>query len=266
MSVRAAPIPPFRVCGYAGIASALLVSAALTRSQSLSSLILMAISLTAISTFLFLVLATKVVTGEEQLIYYHHEVAVVAVAAVLLRLLHRPLLPYLDIAILGVGMFLGCGRIGCLLAGCCFGRPFRWGIRYRHTHAEEGFPRYLVGTPLFPIQLVEALTVFCTVIAGAALVLEGAPAGAALSCYVVMYGFARFCFEFARGDLDRSYLWSLSEAQWISTVLVVTVLWEEHKGLLPFHAWHFQIAAAQIAIAVAALRPSTPNPQSTFRL
>ena len=183
-----------------------------------------------------------------QLIYYHHEVAIVSVSALLLRLLHQPVLPYLDVTIVGLGMFLACGRVGCLMVGCCHGRPSEWGIRYRAEHAAAGFPRYLVGVRLFPIQAVESSAVFCTVTIGSAFVLKGDPPGTALAWYVAAYGSARFCFEFARGDTDRSYLWGFSEAQWTSVLLMAGVLWAELTGLLPFQAWHCGVGAILIVI------------------
>ena len=238
----------FRACGYTGLTSAFLVAAGLVIFQGLSLLVLTGITLGACLTFLVLAAATKVVTGEEQLIYYHHEVAIVSVSALLLRLLHQPVLPYLDVTIVGLGMFLACGRVGCLMVGCCHGRPSEWGIRYRAEHAAAGFPRYLVGVRLFPIQAVESSAVFCTVTIGSAFVLKGDPPGTALAWYVAAYGSARFCFEFARGDTDRSYLWGFSEAQWTSVLLMAGVLWAELTGLLPFQAWHCGVGAILIVI------------------
>ena len=71
----------------------------------------------AVITFTGLVIATKMITGEEKLIYYHHEIAVLLNISLFLWLIHQPLLPYLDISILGIGTFLFCGRLGCLMVG-----------------------------------------------------------------------------------------------------------------------------------------------------
>src|SRR5262249_61119424 len=109
----------------------------------------------AAPTFLGIIMTTKPITGQERIIYYPHEIAVSLAAAGLLWLTSEPLLPYLDITILGIGAFLACGRIGCLMVGCCHGRPSGWGIRYTPDHAAAGFTDYYVGVVLFPIQLVE---------------------------------------------------------------------------------------------------------------
>jgi hypothetical protein len=114
----------FRLCGYIGLALAPLPALCLVTSRDLSLLVMAGIMSVAVLTFFGLVIATKIITGEERVINYHHQIGVMVVAAVLLRLLGQPVLPYLDVTILGIGMFLVCGRIGCLMAGCCHGRPF----------------------------------------------------------------------------------------------------------------------------------------------
>lgn len=232
------PWPAFQVCGYTGLALAILLAMSLVTSLGLSPLVMAAIILSAVLTFLGLAMATKIVTGEENLVYYHHEIAVVTVTAVLLWLLRQPILPYLDATILGVGLFLACGRIGCLMVGCCHGRPYRWGVRYRAEHAAAGFTPYYVGIRLFPIQAVESLWVLFIVCVGSLMILTGQPPGSALAWYIVTYDLGRFFFEFMRGDPERPYLWGFSEAQWISFVLVCVVVAAELSGFIAFQSWH----------------------------
>jgi hypothetical protein len=154
--------------------------------------------------------------------------------------------------ILGVGAFLVCGRIGCLKVGCCHGRPYRWGVCYSKEHADAGFTPCFVGVRLFPVQGVESLWVFCVVTTGVVFVLNGHPAGAALAWYVVAYDIGRFCFEFLRGDAERSYLWGFSQPQWISLLLMCGVVWAETAGVLPFHLWH-AVATAGLALLMAVI-------------
>jgi len=224
----------------------------LTIDRNLSPVVMGGIVLAAIATFFVLVLATKVITGEEKIIYYHHEIAVMVTATLLLWCWRQPVLPFLDITILGVGLFLACGRVGCFLVGCCHGRPHRWGVRYRKQHAEAGFTGYFVGVRLFPIQLTESLWVLFIVAVGVFAVLRGSPPGTALAWYVVTYDLGRFCFEFMRGDPDRAYLWGFSQPQWISAVLVALVVWLEQSGLLPLAGWH-RLAVAFLGVAMLAI-------------
>ncbi len=246
------PRPAFQVCGYTGLTLAIILSLILASVRGLSPVVIAALILAAVLTFFGLVMATKIITGEERIIYYHHEIAVMIVAALLLRLFGQPVLPYLDLTILCIGLFLVCGRIGCLMVGCCHGRPHRWGVCYRKEHADAGFTPYFVGVRIFPVQAVESLWVFCIVTTGVAFVLNGRPAGAALAWYVVTYDLGRFCFEFLRGDPDRSYLWGFSQPQWISLMLMCGVVWAETAGVLPFHLWHV-VATACLALAMTAI-------------
>jgi hypothetical protein len=244
----------FHICGLVGLVLAVITAQTLTTHIGLRSAVLVAIAAAAIVTFLVLVMAMRLITGEERIIYYHHEIGVIVVVALLLCVLRQPLLPYLDITILGIGTFLALGRIGCLLVGCCHGRPWRWGVRYGQEHAAAGFPAYLVGVRLFPIQAVESLWVLCTVAIGTFFVWKGNPAGTTLAWYVVVYDAGRFCFEFARGDADRPYWLGFSQPQWISMLLTGTVAGAELASVLPLVGWHIAtfalLALAMVGVSL----------------
>src|ERR1035438_7817740 len=169
--------PSFQVCGVAGLCLAVFMSLVLVERRGLSPWILAAIAVAAVSTFLSLAMLTKIVTGAETLVYYHHEIAVISVAAVLLSVLHRPVLPYLDVTALGLGLFLACGRIGCFMVGCCHGRPHRLGVQYTPAHAHAGFTACYVGARLLPVQLFESLWVLAVTSIGIVLLWNGARPG-----------------------------------------------------------------------------------------
>ena len=247
--------PAFKTCGYVGLGVSVFSVVALAIELGLSPWFMGGIAGSAVLTFLALAMATKMVTGEENLTYYHHGIAVMLVATLLLRVLRQPVLPYLDLTMIGTGLFLACGRVGCLMVGCCHGGPHRWGVCYRQEHAEAGFPSYLVGVRLFPVQAMESLWVFAIVIAGAVLVLSGHPPGTAFGWYVVTYSVGRFWFEFMRGDPGRAYFGGFSEAQWTSLLIACAVSGAGLAGLLPFHWWHAAAAIALLCtLAVVVLR------------
>lgn len=246
------PTSTFKVCGYTGLVLAILLAMALVIRQGLSPWVMAGLVAAAMATFLALAMATKIVTGEEQLIYYHHEIAVVVVSAALLALAGRPVLPYLDAVLLGIGTFLACGRVGCLMVGCCHGRPHRWGVVYRDEHVKAGFTPYFAGVRLFPIQAVESAWVLVTVVVGTGMVLNGQPPGTAMAWYVIVYDVGRFCFEFARGDPARRYFLGFSEGQWTSLLLMCVVVALEQTGTLVFHSWH-AVATAGLALAMLAV-------------
>ena len=241
-------VPAFQVCGGAGLILAVAASLALAWRTGLAEWAVLSLAAFGAMTFLALAMFVKVVTGVERLVYYHHEIAVVAASAFLLRLLRLPLLPYLDIALLGLGLFLVWGRIGCFMVGCCHGRPHRWGVRYSAEHARAGFDECYVGVRLLPVQVLESLWVLLVTSIGIALVWNGARPGAAFGWYVAAYSLGRFVFEFLRGDADRPYFRGFSEAQWTSLILVSGVALAEAWAHAPYFWWH---AAAAGGLVVA---------------
>jgi len=122
--------PSFQILGYTGLAVAIVLTQVLAATTGRSPLVMTSVTVVCAATFLLLALGTKIVLGEEKLVYYHHEIAVLLVTAGLVTLLGQPVLPYLDLTVLGVGTFLVFGRLGCPLVGRCHGRPHRWGVRY----------------------------------------------------------------------------------------------------------------------------------------
>ena len=239
----------FQICGYTGLvlSSALVLS--LSLSIGLSLVIMLALIAVAVLTFLSLAMVTKILKRKEQIVYYHHQIAVVAVIALMLWILRQPVLPYLDVTILGLGVFLVFGRIGCFMVGCCHGRPFRRGVCYTEEHAIDGFTPYYVGVRLFPIQLVESVSVLAIVVVGVLLILDINSPGTVSAWYVVTYGFVRFCLEFLRGDAGRRYVWGYSEPQWTSLALIGVVVLAELFGVLQFRMWH-SIAAAIVLLVI----------------
>jgi hypothetical protein len=237
-------VSAFHLCGLAGVTVACLESILLTARSGGSQGLMVLVILCSIFIFLGVSLMVKAVTGVERLVYYDCEIAVLVAAAILLRLLNQPILPTLDITVLGIGTFLVFGRVGCFMVGCCHGRPSRLGVRYRGDFARYGFPHYLVDVRLFPIQLVESAAALVIVAFGVVLILRHAPAGAAFALYVMAYGMARFLIEFLRGDAGRPYFLGFSRPQWFSLVLIGFTVIEEARGTIPFDAWHVSTLAA----------------------
>lgn len=254
----------FQICAGIGLVVCLTQSMVLTAHQGLSMAVIVVLACAGLTAFLVLTMLTKIVVGDEVLIYYHHEIAVLLTAAAVLYAAGLPMLPYLDICVLAVGTLLAFGRVGCFMVGCCHGRPGAWGVRYGAEHAAAGFPRYLVGVPLFPIPLVESAWAFGTVAVGIALVATGAPAGTPLAWYTTVYGAGRFLFEFFRGDAGRPYRAGFSEAQWTSLVLMTANALSELGGLLPLRVWHLWVTAA-VAVAMAAVSRRDPRERRLFQ-
>ena len=116
------------------------------------------------------------------------------------------------------------GRIGCFLAGCCFGKETSCeyiGV----TFPEHSIPYYHYGgnVIIHPTQLYEAL--------GLIVILYFIRNKQnKISPYLIMYGSMRFAIEFLRND-DRGMLWitDLSPSQMFSILFIMIGL-----GLLNF--------------------------------
>jgi len=111
---------------------------------------------------------------------------------------HRlPIWGTLDVLALGVPLGHSIGRIGCLMAGCCYGRPtdLPWAVTF--TDPQTLGPR---GVPVHPTQLYESLLYL--LVFGFILWLRKRKSfqGELFGTYLLLAGLARFAVEFFRGD------------------------------------------------------------------
>ena len=108
------------------------------------------------------------------------------------------------------------GRVGCFLAGCCYGIPYD-GILSVQFPEMSAAPS---GIRLFPVQLVEAVCLM--IIAIAMLILDRKrPAFHSLAFYLLTYGILRFVLEYFRFDAARGQFLLFSTSQWISIVMII---------------------------------------------
>ena len=118
----------------------------------------------------------------------------------------------------------GFGRIGCFMAGCCYGKVCdpAWGIRFTHpeTHARP------MGLPLYPTQLLEAALILGLFGLMQFMQKRKSFEGQLFLLYVLVYAAGRFGLEYLRGDESRGYLFGglLSHSQLISLLLITAVL------------------------------------------
>jgi len=236
-------VSPFHVCSAAALVLATAVALAFTVRLGLSPLMMLLLVTINLLTGFALGMVVKVLTGNEHHTHYHYEIAVAAVTALTLWALGQPVLAYLDVIVVGKGLLLAIGRLGCFMVGCCHGRPSLFGVCY--DGARRGFVRHYLAVRLFPVQLLESLIVWLLTVGGGYLLLYGAQPGTCLGTYVAGYAGARFFIEFLRGDPHRPYLWSFSEAQWTAMLLLSLIVSLEYVSVLPFHLSHL-IAAASV--------------------
>jgi len=150
------------------------------------------------------------------------------------RLTRMPLLAVLDIAAAPVALGHAIGRVGCFVAGCCYGKPtsLPWAVTFTNPVAAR-----IAGTPLnislHPTQLYEAAAEFLNFLLLVWLGTRQKFTGQLIGAFFVLYGVERGTIEFFRGDPGRTLMFhdSVSLMQIVSVGLIVTgaLLWR--RGL-----------------------------------
>lgn len=124
---------------------------------------------------------------------------------------------YFDLVMPCVALAQGFGRIGCLLAGCCYGKETdsRWFISFKDSwYAPNGL--HLIPTQIYS-SVLDFLHFFLLLyIAYRIRKKQEKKDGIVAACYLIFYSIGRFVLEFLRGDLERGSVGMLSTSQWIA--------------------------------------------------
>ena len=143
-----------------------------------------------------------------------------------------------DVFAPGIALGHVTGRLGCLAAGCCFGKAtdVPWAITFTNplAQANVGTP---LGVPLHPTQLYEAGAELLILIFLLATERKGRYfPGRTFWSYMFLYALTRFVIEFYRGD-PRGMVLGMSTSQFISVVLaplsIGMLVWLARKGPEP---------------------------------
>jgi phosphatidylglycerol:prolipoprotein diacylglycerol transferase len=159
-------------------------------------------------------------------VFYGGLIAAVVVALWYLRRHKMPMWTVTDVFAPGIALGHVIGRVGCLFAGCCFGRPtdVPWAITFTNEYARENVGTPL-NVPLHPTQLYEAGAEL--LILGFLLITEkkGRPfPGRTFWAYMLFYGISRFVIEFYRGDARGIVFGDFSTSQFVSMLIVPLAL------------------------------------------
>lgn len=251
-SVGGRRIAAYRATVYLSALVGLGVVIALSAISGLSPTVTSGVLLVCVGAVLLLASATSLATGAEAFTFFHYQILLFAVAAAFLTVLGEPRLPYMDALAIGFAVTHLLGRWGCVFAGCCHGKPHRWGIRYGGDQADIGFPRHLVGVRLLPVPLLESLWILGQLVLAGALWFNGTPPGCSFASYVGGYALGRFFLELWRGDDRRAHALGLSEAQWTSVALVTLMAAAQAFSESPF-LWHVLLEAGLVVTAALLL-------------
>lgn len=132
----------------------------------------------------------------------------------------------LDLLIPFVALAQSIGRIGCLLNGCCFGRPSEFGIYFK-----------VFGRVLIPTQLYSSLLLLLIFFILRFIQDRKHAAGEVLCAYLFLYSIKRFFIEYFRNDSPRIF-YELTLFQilslavfFISLVLFIKIFRDKKRSL-----------------------------------
>ena len=140
-----------------------------------------------------------------------------------------PVWPMMDLlAITGVIIHLF-GRMGCFLAGCCYGLPTNaaWGVTFTHEHSKAR-PLFeaLHPTQLYSVTLLGSILIILLMFKR-----HKRFEGQLFFIYLMLYAAGRAIIEVFRGDLRRGFViedW-VSHSQFISLVIIAVVGWMYYR-------------------------------------
>jgi phosphatidylglycerol:prolipoprotein diacylglycerol transferase len=173
-------------------------------------------------------------------IFYGGLILAVIVALWYIRRHNLPMWTTTDVFAPGIALGHVIGRLGCFLAGCCYGKvtTVPWAVVFTDPFAAAN-----AGTPLnvhlHPTQLYESFAELVILIGLLAFEKKGRPfPGRTFWSYMLAYGATRFVIEFFRGDSGRGLYFAeaVSLSQMISIGLVplsLAMLWWLSRAVSP---------------------------------
>ena len=130
---------------------------------------------------------------------------------------HLDPLKTIDIFAIGMPILQMFGRVGCFLAGCCYGKACESPISV--VFPPDGLAP--AGIPLLPTQLFGVIGNFIIIMTLLLYNKKERQRGRTFGLYLTMYSIGRFILEFFRGDEIRGIYNGLSTSQWLSFPIFV---------------------------------------------
>lgn len=139
---------------------------------------------------------------------------------------------YFDLIAPAIALAQGFGRIGCLLAGCCYGKETDSPLSITF-HTSDFAPN---DVALIPTQIYSSILDFLNCIVLCLIARYAKKERTVSGCYLIFYSTGRFILEFFRGDLERGSVGVLSTSQFISIFIfaagIVVLLTGKKKALV----------------------------------
>lgn len=153
-------------------------------------------------------------------VFYGGLILAVSVALWYIRRIGLPLWTTCDVFAPGIALGHVVGRLGCLFAGCCYGKPTSvpWAITFTDPFAATNVGTPL-NVPLHPTQLYEAGAEALILLVLLGTESRGRPyPGRTFWLYILLYSISRYVIEIYRGD-PRGTIGVFSTSQFISLLL-----------------------------------------------
>ncbi|MDR0646433.1 MAG: prolipoprotein diacylglyceryl transferase [Elusimicrobiota bacterium] len=153
-----------------------------------------------------------------------------AVGVYILRKQKVPVLPGADFFVQAVPLGHAIGKIGCFLAGCCYGKVAHSHLAVTFTNPQSLVPEHLHGVGLYPIQLVEAAASLLLFYLLYRISKRKHKDGDIVAGYMLGFGIIRFIAEFFRGE-EEIYIAGITQNQITALIIAIaaaTFLWRKH--------------------------------------
>jgi phosphatidylglycerol---prolipoprotein diacylglyceryl transferase len=157
------------------------------------------------------------------LVFYGGLIGAIVAAVLYIQIRQLPMWRVGDVMAPSVALGYFFGRFGCLMNGCCYGRPtdLPWAIGFPYGHPV--FPE-----TVHPTQVYEAVASLALYLGLAWLFRRRTFQGQVFAAYLIGYSILRFNIEFFRGDY-ATLLWGgwITPAQLFSLLVLASglILW-----------------------------------------
>lgn len=144
-----------------------------------------------------------------------------------------------DVLAPSVALAYAVGRLGCFLGGCCYGVPtdLPWACSF-----QDPFNQHIHTPPSHPTQIYASFSNLLIFSLLARIQKPPHPMGKVFWAYLLFYGVYRFVVEFWRiGATSTVLALGLSDAQWVSIVMIVLGAMQWRKAM---RLWHEKVAVA----------------------
>ena len=157
-------------------------------------------------------------------VFYGGLLLALATSALYFWVNHLPGWKIADCVAPGLALAQGIARVGCFLAGCCWGIPTQlpFGVTFssEQAHSITGVP---LGVKLHPTQLYEAAFVLLAIPFLLRLLKHKSFDGEVVLTYILYYAVVRFFLEFLRGDPRGYYLNDLLSTSQLISLLIIPI-------------------------------------------